>query len=138
VLGPVSAASENSVHSRSRVQKAKGIDHASCKHRTLTPACPAASSMRATLSKIACAQLPLVSTTLGLALQRRNAANHLASQRPFCKHISTVPMLLICPTCFYVELTLCQIYAQHGDSGMSSPAAAPRTALSSLPRCCAV
>ena len=57
VLGPVSAASENSVHSRSRVQKAKGIDHASCRHRTLTPACPAASRMRATLSKIACARL---------------------------------------------------------------------------------
>lgn len=43
VVGPSSAGSANSAHSRSRVQNANGMCHASCRQTMLTPALPAAS-----------------------------------------------------------------------------------------------
>lgn len=56
VEGPASALSANSLHALSRVQKAKGMCQASCRHSTLTPAAPAASTSSRTRAWIACVQ----------------------------------------------------------------------------------
>jgi len=51
VAPPSSADSANSHHERSRVQKANGMVHASCRHRTLHPASPAAEARRSTRAR---------------------------------------------------------------------------------------
>jgi hypothetical protein len=53
VAGPSSADSANSHHSRSRVQNANGMVHASCKQSTLHPPKPAAVARRSTRANAA-------------------------------------------------------------------------------------